>query len=150
MKAIENASLRNIDVRIIIPHIPDKKIVFELTKMHAEVLMKLNAKIYEYTPWFIHAKSFLCDDLLGIIGTVNLDYRSLTHHFENGVWIYNDPVLKDLKNDLIKTMDDSILLNDNEIKVNVFRRIIRAILKIFAPLLWYRKRGIKWKMKFMQ
>lgn len=103
--------------------------------MHAKVLMKLNVKIYEYSPGFIHARSFLCDDLLGIIGTVNLDYRSLTDHFENGVWIYNDPVLKDLKNDLIKTMDDSILLNDNEIKVNVFKKIIRAILKIFAPLL---------------
>jgi len=135
MRTIENTALRGVDVRIIVPHIPDKKLVFEMTKSNYQILIKSGVKIYEYKPGFIHAKSYLADDNVCIIGTINLDYRSLTHHFENGVWIYKDESLKDIKNDLIDTMDNSIYMNDEKIKDNLLAKFIRMIVRIFSPLL---------------
>lgn len=135
MSTIENTALRGVDVRIIVPHIPDKKLVFEMTKSNYRVLIKSGVKIYEYEPGFIHAKSYLADDNLGMIGTINLDYRSLTHHFENGVWIYNDKSLIDLKKDFIETMNNSIYMNDKKFKDNIFSKFIRSIVRIFSPLL---------------
>ena len=70
-----------------------------------------------------------------MIGTINLDYRSLTHHFENGVWIYNDKVILDMKKDFIETMNKSIYMNEVEIKNSLFKKVLRAIVRIFAPLL---------------
>ena len=87
-QAIENAALRGVDVRIITPHIPDKKLVFGMTRSSYADLLKSGVRIYEYKPGFIHAKMYVCDDMTAMIGTINLDYRSLVHHFENGVWLY--------------------------------------------------------------
>ncbi len=87
--SIENAALRGVNVRIIVPHIPDKKLVFGMTQSFYPRLMAAGVKIYEYEPGFIHAKSYVADDKTAMIGTINLDYRSLVHHFENGVWMYD-------------------------------------------------------------
>ncbi len=133
--SIENAALRGVDVRIITPHIPDKKIVFNMTRSYYHRLMKAGVKIYEYEPGFIHAKTYLCDDLTAMIGTINLDYRSLVHHFENGVWLYNCDSIKDLKKDIEDTLEKSILITSDMLKVNIFVRFFRALVKIFAPLL---------------
>ena len=122
-------------VRIIIPHIPDKKMVFELTRSSAEILTKSNVLVYEYTPGFVHAKSYIADDKVGIIGTINLDYRSLTHHFENGVWFYDEKLIKDMKNDFNEMFNCSILINNEKRKVNIFKRVLRALLKLISPLL---------------
>lgn len=135
MRCIENASLRGVDVRIVIPGIPDKKNVYELTKNSAEILTKSNVLIYHYKPGFIHAKQYISDDTVGIIGTINLDYRSLTHHFENGVWIYDKEFIKGVKEDFNNIFNKSKLINENHEKVNIFRRVIRALLKIISPLL---------------
>lgn len=135
MRCIENASLRGVDVRIIIPGIPDKKLVYEITKDSAEILIKSNVHIYEYTDGFIHAKSYIADDVVGIIGTINLDYRSLTHHFENGVWMYDTKTIKTMKEDFIASCDKSNLLNDVKKKTSIIKKFIRAIIKIFSPLL---------------
>ena len=135
MRCIENAALRGVDVRIVIPGIPDKKMVYELTKNSAEILAKSNVKIYHYTPGFIHAKQYISDDKVGIIGTINLDYRSLTHHFENGVWLYDEEFIKEVKGDFQNVFNKSTLINENHKKVNIFKRVIRALLKIISPLL---------------
>ena len=135
MKTIENTALRGVDVRIIVPHIPDKKMVFEMTKSNYQLLIKSKVKIYEYEPGFIHAKSYIADGKVAMIGTINLDYRSLTHHFENGVWIYNDDVIKEMKEDFIDTMNKSIYMNNEKIKNNLFKRFIRSLIRIFSPLL---------------
>ncbi|MDE7213864.1 MAG: cardiolipin synthase, partial [Anaeroplasmataceae bacterium] len=87
LQALENASIRGIDVRIITPHIPDKKLVFLMTRSHYSSLINAGVKIYEYENGFVHAKTYLSDDETAIVGTINMDYRSLVHHFENGVWI---------------------------------------------------------------
>ena len=99
-QSIENAALRGVDVRIIVPHIPDKRIVFGMTRSFYHRLMKSGVKIYEYKPGFIHAKSYIADDEYAMIGTINLDYRSLVHHFENGVWMYRCDCIRDLKADI--------------------------------------------------
>lgn len=135
MKAIENAALRGVDVRMIVPHIPDKKLVFEMTKSNYQFLMKSNVKIYEYEPGFIHAKSYICDDEVAMIGTINLDYRSLTHHFENGVWIYKNDVIFNMKKDFLQCVEKSIYMNERKRKEHFYHSIIRAFIRIFSPLL---------------
>ena len=135
MKAIENTAVRGVDIRIIVPHIPDKKIVFGMTRSNYRQLIKAGVKVYEYTPGFIHAKSYIADDEYGIIGTINLDYRSLAHHFENGVWIYNDNAILDIKQDFIQTMEKSQYMNEVKQKDNLFTKFINVLVKIFSPLL---------------
>jgi len=135
MRTIENTAKRGVDVKIIVPHIPDKKFVFNMTKSNYRLLTKSGVKIYEYTPGFIHAKSYIADDQLGMIGTINLDYRSLTHHFENGVWIYNDNIIIDMKKDFEETLEKSEYMNDKVIKDGVFTKLLNVLVKIFSPLL---------------
>ena len=133
--SIENAALRGVDVRIIVPHIPDKKLVFVMTQSYYHRLLNAGVKIYEYTPGFIHAKSYLVDDKFGMIGTINLDYRSLVHHFENGVWMYDCECLVDLKKDIEETIEKSIEIKKDEMKQPLMKRFVQAIVRIFAPLL---------------
>ena len=133
--ALESAALRGVDVRIIVPHVPDKKLVFGMTQSFYPRLMAAGVKIYEYEPGFIHAKSYLVDDIYAMIGTINLDYRSLVHHFENGVWMYRCSAVRDLKTDIEETLDKSIEVTDKMLKTNLVQRFIRAVVRIFAPML---------------
>ena len=134
-QSIESAALRGVNVKIVVPHIPDKKLVFHLTRSFYDRLMRAGVEIYEYEPGFIHAKSYLADDKYAMIGTINLDYRSLVHHFENGVWMYRCACLSDLKVDLEATLAKSIRVDEKNVKTNPVMRLIRAIGRIFAPLL---------------
>lgn len=133
--SIENAALRGVDVRIIVPHIPDKKLVFGMTRSFYHRLMRAGVKIYEYEPGFIHAKSYVADDAYAMIGTINLDYRSLVHHFENGVWLYRCDSIKDLKQDIEETMAKSIEVTPAMLKTGPLTRFIRSVVRIFAPML---------------
>jgi len=132
---LENAALRGVDVRIIVPHIPDKKLVFGMTQSFYHRLMSAGVRIYEYEPGFIHAKSYLTDDEYAMIGTINLDYRSLVHHFENGVWMYRCAAISDLKADIEDTLNKSIEITPDKLKTNLLQRFIRAVVRIFAPML---------------
>ena len=134
-QSIESAALRGVDVRIIVPHIPDKKLVFGMTQSFYHRLMKSGVRIYEYEPGFIHAKSYLADDNQAMIGTINLDYRSLVHHFENGVWMYDCESIKNLKTDMEDTISKSIEVTPDMLKTNLLQRFIRAVVRIFAPML---------------
>ena len=133
--SIINASKRGIDVRIITPCIPDKKIIQTMTRSSYKQLMEAGVKIYEYKPGFIHSKVFLADDEIGVVGTVNLDYRSLTHHFENAVYIYKAKVLEDIKTDFYETFIESILVDGEYLKEGLFKKIMRVLVKVFSPLL---------------
>jgi len=133
--SIESAALRGVDVRIIVPHIPDKKLVFEMTKSYYHRLMSAGVRIYEYTPGFIHAKSYMSDGNTAMIGTVNLDYRSLVHHFENGVLMYNTPAIADLKEDIDATLAVSTEIKPEDLRAGLFTRFVRALVRIFAPML---------------
>lgn len=132
---LENAALRGVDVRIIVPHIPDKKLIFSMTRSFYHRLMRAGVKIYEYEPGFIHAKSYLVDDDYAMIGTINLDYRSLVHHFENGVWMYKCEANKALKKDIENTLEKCIEVTPIMLKTNLMQRFICAVVRIFAPML---------------
>lgn len=133
--AIETAALRGVDVRIVLPHVPDKKLVFAMSRSFYPRLMKAGVKIYQYEPGFIHAKNYLVDGKYAMIGTINLDYRSLVHHFENGVWLYGCDVISDIEADMRATIEESIPITEDMLKLGLFRRIFYAMVRVFAPLM---------------
>lgn len=133
--AIENAALRGVAVRITVPGIPDKKMVYSMTRSFYKRLMDAGVKIYEYTPGFIHAKMYLADGKCAMIGTINLDYRSLVHHFENSVWLYNSPIIEDMQRDIEETLKISKEIKKDMLKTGPIARFIRSIVRIFAPML---------------
>lgn len=134
--ALCNAAKSGVDVRIMTPHIPDKKTVFEMTRAHYLPLLEAGVKIYEYTPGFLHAKSFAVDDLYGTVGTVNMDYRSMFLHFENGVWLCGDPTVLDIKKDFLTTQEVCEEVTLERARAHHSSRLLfRAVLRIFAPLM---------------
>ena len=94
------------DIRIITPGIPDKKFIYNITRSFYHGLVKHGVRVYEWTPGFCHAKMSVVDDCMAICGTINLDYRSLYHHFENGCFMIDCQSVLDIKSDLIKTMGE--------------------------------------------
>ena len=123
------------DVRIITPHVPDKWLILEMTRSYYPRLIAAGVKIYEYEPGFIHAKCYLTDDEIAMVGTINLDYRSLVHHFENGVWMYRCDCIQDIKADFEQTFAKSIYVDAEMANPNLPRRALRAMVKVFSPLL---------------
>ena len=92
-------------------------------------------RIFEYTPGFIHAKSYIADGEYAMIGTINLDYRSLVHHFENGVWMYKCDSIQDLHRDILDTLEASEEITEDKLKTGLLNRFVRAVVRIFAPML---------------
>ncbi|MBQ2937331.1 MAG: cardiolipin synthase [Clostridia bacterium] len=125
---------KGVDVRIIVPHIPDKKTVFWMTQSNYETLVKNGVKIYEYTPGFIHAKQFICDDIFATCGTVNLDYRSLAHHFECGIWMYKTECIESMKKDFMDTINISKEIKDAKNRLASWKKLIVEVMKVFFPL----------------
>lgn len=134
-QSLENAALRGVDVRIIVPHIPDKRIIFEMTRSFYPRLMSAGVRIYEYTPGFMHAKNYLADDVYAMVGSVNLDYRSLVHHFENGVWMYRCESIQALKADMENTLKESEEIVPQGSKDGVIHKAICAVVRIVAPMM---------------
>ena len=134
--ALCNAAKSGVDVRIITPHIPDKALVFELTRSHYESLLEAGVQIFEYTPGFVHAKVMVTDDCCGVVGSINLDYRSMFLHFEDAVLLYHDPTVLDIKRDFINTQFRSQPVTLEQcLGHSWIRRLFRSILRVLAPLL---------------
>lgn len=134
--ALQFAARRGVDVRLILPHIPDKKYAFLLAKSHYRELLEAGVKIYEYTPGFIHGKVYLCDDTHAVVGTINLDYRSLYLHYECAAYLWKVPALTQIKEDFLDTFEKSQLITkENLKKPTLFTRLATAILKLLAPLM---------------
>ena len=136
VNAFCRAARSGVDVRIITPHIPDKRYVFELTRANYNPLLEAGVRIFEYTPGFIHAKTFAVDDAYGVVGTINLDYRSLYLHFEDGVWLYHNSAVLDVRNDFLKTqaMSEEVFLEETT-RIDAIKQLFRAVLRLLAPLL---------------
>ncbi len=132
--ALCQAALRGVDVRIVTPGTPDKKLTFRMTRANYAILMRAGVKIYEYTPGFLHAKSMLCDGESAIVGSVNLDYRSLYLHFENGVCFSGCQAVADLQRDCENTFAASKLCTPESVKRGVFGRLIDSVLRVFETL----------------
>ena len=135
-ETLTNAAKAGIDVRIITPGIPDKPYVYEMTRANYEPLLKGGVRIFEYSPGFIHSKVFLSDDVTAAVGTVNLDFRSLYLHFENGVWLYRADCVTCIRADF-----DTTFLLCREVKleeasnISLIRRVYRSILRLLSPLM---------------
>lgn len=132
--ALIGAAKRGVDVRILLPHIPDKKLVFALTRSYYSVLLKGGVKIYEYTNGFVHQKCFVADDEVGVVGTINLDYRSLLHHFENAVFLYRTAAVGEIKADFEESFAKSEFITEEAAEKNRVMRVVWEIVKVFAPL----------------
>ena len=132
---LENAALRGVQVKLLLPHIPDKKIIFEMARSHYHRLMDAGVQIYEYEPGFVHAKVYLADGQTAMVGTINMDYRSLVHHFENGVWMYRCSAVDSIRADFEETFTKCIPMTYENTKWTLPQRFVRAVLKIFAPML---------------
>lgn len=133
--AFIRAAKRGVDVRIIMPGIADKKVVFRLSRSYYRQLIEAGVKIYEYTPGFVHAKGCICDDKLAVLGSVNLDYRSLFLHFECSSIFYDSSIIKTFKADILDTQSKCRQRTLEDTKRGFFGRIIDGVLRIFAPLL---------------
>lgn len=124
-----------IDVRIITPYIPDKKNVKVLTNYNYGQLLEAGVRIFEYKPGFIHAKTIINEDC-GIVGTINMDYRSFYLHYECGLWMCHKDVIKVIKDDLVKTMEESIEITYNDWKNRPwFLKIYQLVLNLFSTLM---------------
>lgn len=136
LTAIKNCAKSGIDVRIITPFVPDKKFVHATTRSYYETLIEAGVRIYEYTPGFLHAKTFVSDDHIATVGSFNLDFRSLYLHFECGAFLYDVPAIYDIKNDFESTFKlcREITLKECK-KVKLITKISRIILRTLAPLL---------------
>ena len=132
--AITGAAKRGVDVCIVTPKIPDKKTVFRLTRANYAPLMQAGVKIYEYTPGFIHAKSMLSDDM-AVVGTINLDYRSLYLHFEDAVYFAGCDAVSALKRDCEETFALSKLMEPSDVKRSFIGRLVDSVLRVFETLL---------------
>lgn len=133
--ALENAALRGVKICITVPHIPDKKLVFLMTRSFYRRLTDSGIKIYEYTPGFIHAKCYLADGESALVGTANLDYRSLVHHFEDGVWMYRTSCIRDIEADILTVMEKSRPIEKQTEKHSLRERFFSSLIRIFAPLM---------------
>ena len=133
--ALEHAALGGVDVRIILPHVPDKKLVLEISRSYYPRLMRAGVRIYEYTPGFIHSKVYLSDDGVAMVGTVNMDYRSLVHHFECAALLYGCECIPDIRKDLDATLAASAEITEEDTRVSLPRRMLRAVVRVFSTLL---------------
>lgn len=136
IQALTQAAKNGIDVRIITPHIPDKWLVLEMTRSFYEILLKAGVKVYEYTPGFIHSKVIMVDDQTAVVGSINMDFRSYNIDFEDGVFMYQTPAIKDIKADFEQTfkVSQKITLQDSII-TSWWRKMLRAVIRLVAPML---------------
>lgn len=136
MMALKGAAKRGVDIRIIMPHIPDKKYAFYLARSYYVELINAGVKIYEYEPGFVHSKLFVSDNEKAVVGSINLDYRSLFLHFECAVYMYQSECIKDICRDYNETLEKCMLITkEYYYKIPVVKRLVGRILRLIAPLM---------------
>ena len=134
--ALTYAAKRGVEVTIIMPHKPDKIYAYLLARSYYAELIRSGVNIYEYTPGFIHAKGFSSDDIRGVVGSINLDYRSLFLHFECACYFYRSPVVAEIEKDMQETLKKCCMITlDDCLRYNIFKQIAGRILRLFAPLM---------------
>lgn len=133
--ALGSAAKSGVDVKIIVPHKADHWYAHAVAKAYYAELIARGVKLYEYMPGFIHSKSFVSDGNTAVVGTINMDYRSLYLHFECAVWMYDHPVIGDIEGDFQRTLTKCRPITAESCKVRGARKILYAILRVFAPLM---------------
>ena len=135
MNVIVYAAKRGVDIRIVTPGIPDKWLVWNITKSYYRPLIEAGVRIFEYEPGFLHSKVFVCDDKIATVGTVNLDYRSMYLQFENGLYLYGCKAVADVKEDFLKSLEKCREIKEEDCRWGIVREAVISCLRIFAPLL---------------
>ncbi|MBQ7408636.1 MAG: cardiolipin synthase [Clostridia bacterium] len=136
IEALDMCAKRGVDVRILTPHVPDKKAVFALTRSNYMPLIQAGVKIFEYEPGFIHSKTIVCDDNVAFVGTINFDYRSFVHHFECGALLIENSAIFDVKQDFLQTVTkNGIMQTKQTAKLTLMQKLQKNFLGLFAPLL---------------
>jgi len=133
--ALQMAAKRGVDVKIVTPGTPDNWVVHRLTRSYYRYLLNVGVRIYEYTPGFLHAKSFVCDDEIAVVGSINLDYRSLYLHFECATLLYGCDVIAEIKEDALGTIAQSKEIVQKRRKRMFFQELFDAVLHLLAPLM---------------
>lgn len=134
-RALCLAAKRGVDVRLVVPAVPDKKIVYHLTQSYFPELLESGVKIYKFTPGFVHSKCFVADDRMAVVGSINIDYRSLYLHFENACFFVDHPVVADVKRDFENTFPRCAEVTTKNRRFNLLYGAYLSILRLFAPLL---------------
>ncbi len=135
VSALTLAAKSGVDVRIVTPHRGDKWFVHMTTRSYYRELINAGVKIYEYSKGFVHAKTFISDDGVATVGTINLDFRSLYLHFECGTVLYNNSQISEMKEDYMKTLESCEQINAENCRHNAFIRFVQDVLRLFAPLM---------------
>ena len=136
LTALSFAAQRGVDVKIIMPGIPDKKMAYALAKTHYKALVEAGVKVFEYTPGFVHAKVFVSDDKKAIVGTINLDYRSLYHHFECATYMYKVDCIPEIEKDFQNTLAACREVTEESIKnEKLYYKLVGPLAKMISPLM---------------
>lgn len=136
MTALCLTAKRGVDVRIGVPGIPDKKMVYRLTRSYFSPLLKAGVKLYLYKPGFLHAKQVLCDDAVAMVGTINLDYRSLYLHFEDGILFQGGTVLDEIRKDFTDFFaKDGVPVRLSDCRDGFFGHLLDDLLRLVSPMM---------------
>ena len=136
LNAILNSARSGVDVRVIVPYIPDKKLVNTVTKSYYEVLLEAGVRVYEYKPGFIHSKTFVADDDTSIVGTANMDFRSMNLNFECTTWTYKTGLEKDVRQDFENMLKDCVEIDINKWRKRpLHQKMAEGILAAFSPMM---------------
>lgn len=129
--ALCQAAKSGIEVVIITPGIPDKKLVFQVTRAFYPLLLEAGVEIYQYSSGFVHGKTVVVDGIFATVGTVNLDFRSLFLHFENGVWLWGADCIQEIEADFQRTL----AFSESQSYKASWRAVLSSVLRIFSPLM---------------
>ena len=135
MNTITFTAKRGVDVRIITPGIPDKRLVWRITRSYYAPLIEAGVRVFEYEPGFLHSKAVVSDDKAATVGTVNLDYRSMYFQFENGIYLYRCRAVSDVKKDFEDSLEKCREVSLEDCRLSVAEDFAISVLRLFAPLL---------------
>ena len=135
LDALKNAAKRGVDIRLVLPGIPDKKLVFRLSRSYYLPLLRAGVRIYEYTPGFLHAKCWVSDDVTAVVGSINMDYRSLFLHFECGVLLQKNSQVAVLRDDVRATLPQCREIQVTECRTSLPGTVLDSVLRLLSPLM---------------
>ena len=135
LDALKNAAKRGVDVRLVLPGIPDKKLVFRLSRSYYVPLLRAGVRIYEFTPGFLHSKCYVSDDHLAVVGSINMDYRSLFLHFECGALLYNNSQVIALRDDVLATLPRCREMSLSDCRTSLVGTLLDSVLRLLSPLM---------------
>ena len=135
LDALKNAAKRGVDVRLILPGIPDKKLVFRLSRSYYLPLLRAGVRIYEFTPGFLHAKCYVSDDRVAVVGSINMDYRSLFLHFECGTLLFHNSQIAALRKDVERTLLQCREIMRSDCRTNLPGTALDSVLRLLSPLM---------------